>query len=45
MMNLDIKKMDYFEEIHITRAGGVISSHCGYGTLGVLYMEQKNKNQ
>ena len=29
-----------FEEILITRAGGVISSHCGPGTLGVLfYME------
>lgn len=32
-----LKKLDYFKEIHITRAGGVISSHCGYGTLGVLY--------
>ncbi len=32
-----LKKLNYFEEIHITRAGGVISSHCGPGTLGVLY--------
>ena len=35
-----LEKLDYFEKIHITRAGGVISSHCGYGTLGVLYLEQ-----
>ncbi len=27
-----------FEEIWVTRAGGVISSHCGPGTLGVLYL-------
>ena len=27
-----------FQEIHITRAGGVISSHCGPGTLGVLFV-------
>ena len=34
-----LKDMDYFKEILITRAGGVISSHCGPGTLGVLYIE------
>ena len=34
-----LKDMDYFNEILITRAGGVISSHCGPGTLGVLYIE------
>jgi len=33
-------KMDYFEEVIITRAGGVISSHCGPGTLGVLFLEE-----
>ena len=33
-----LKDLNLFEEIHITRAGGVISSHCGYGTLGVLYI-------
>lgn len=33
-----VKALDYFDEIHITRAGGVISSHCGPGTLGVLYI-------
>jgi len=30
-----------FSEILITRAGGVISSHCGPGTLGVLYISEK----
>lgn len=29
--------LDHFEDIYITRAGGVISSHCGPGTLGVLF--------
>ncbi len=33
-----IKELDYFDRIEITRAGGVISSHCGPGTLGVLYV-------
>ena len=34
-----IKELDRFEEILITRAGGVISSHCGPATLGVLFYE------
>lgn len=34
-----LKDMNRFEEILITRAGGVISSHCGPGTLGVLYID------
>ena len=33
-----IESLNRFEEIHITRAGGVISSHCGPGTLGVLFI-------
>ena len=33
-----LKSMNYFHEIHIARAGGVISSHCGPGTLGILYL-------
>ena len=28
-----------FDEILVTRAGGVISSHCGPGTLGVLFIQ------
>lgn len=34
-----LKKLDVFDEILVTRAGGVISSHCGPGTLGVLFIE------
>lgn len=33
-----LQQMNYFDEIYITRAGGVISSHCGPGTLGVLFI-------
>ena len=34
-----LEELNLFEEILITRAGGVISSHCGPGTLGVLFIE------
>ena len=34
-----LSNLNYFEEILVTRAGGVISSHCGPGTLGVLYID------
>lgn len=34
-----LKELNLFDEILITRAGGVISSHCGPGTLGVLFIE------
>ena len=33
--------LGHFDAIHVTRAGGVISSHCGPGTLGVLFVEGK----
>lgn len=32
--------LNRFDEILITRAGGVISSHCGPGTLGVLFIAE-----
>ena len=35
-----LTELNYFEEILITRAGGVVSSHCGPGTLGVLYYQK-----
>lgn len=35
-----LESLHYFDEILITRAGGVISSHCGPGTLGVLFIEE-----
>lgn len=34
-----LKKMNHFQEILLTRAGGVISSHCGPNTLGILYRD------
>ena len=33
-----LDKLHRFDEIHVTRAGSVISSHCGPGTLGVLFI-------
>ena len=35
-----LEELHYFDEILVTRAGGVISSHCGPGTLGVLFVEK-----
>lgn len=34
-----LESLNVFDEILETRAGGVISSHCGPGTLGVLFIE------
>lgn len=34
-----LKQLEIFDEILETRAGGVISSHCGPGTLGILFIE------
>ncbi len=36
-----LEELNCFDEILITRAGGVISSHCGPGTLGVLYLKKQ----
>lgn len=36
-----LSSLNVFSEILETRAGGVISSHCGPGTLGVLFIEGK----
>ena len=33
-----LESLHHFKEIHITGASGVISSHCGPGTLGILYI-------
>ena len=35
-----VRETNLFDEVYVTDAGGVISSHCGPGTLGVLYVEQ-----
>ncbi len=41
MVNEYIKRLGLFREIIILRAGSVISSHCGPGTLGVIFMASK----
>lgn len=35
-----LKGLDHFDEILETRAGSVVSSHCGPGTLGVLFISE-----
>lgn len=35
-----VTSLDIFKKIYITRAGCVISSHCGAGTLGVLFISK-----
>lgn len=35
-----VKALGVFEEIHVTRAGCTISSHCGRNTLGVLFIRK-----
>lgn len=37
-----LEKTGIFKEILVTRAGCVVSSHCGPGTLGVLFIEKEN---
>ena len=36
-----LESLGHFEEILTARAGSVISSHCGPGTLGVLFIAEK----
>jgi len=40
MVKKQVEELNYFKEIHVTQAGGVISSHCGPNTIGVLYLEK-----
>jgi DegV family protein with EDD domain len=35
-----LESLHIFKEVLETQAGGVVSSHCGPGTLGVLYIEE-----
>ena len=39
-INAQLESMHHFDEILVTRAGGVVSSHCGPSTLGVLFIEE-----
>ena len=36
-----VKELAPFRELHITRAGCTVSSHCGRNTLGVLFIKKK----
>ena len=36
-----LQELNVFDEILTSRAGSVISSHCGPGTLGVIYIAQE----
>ncbi len=40
MVRSYLSDLGHFDEILETRAGGVVSSHCGPGTLGVLFIEK-----
>ena len=33
-----VESLGHFDEVFVTRAGCVVSSHCGPGTLGVLFI-------
>ena len=36
----ELKKIVPDVDILVTRAGGIIASHCGYGTVGILYIKK-----
>ena len=38
-----VKSYNIFENIYITRAGSIVSSHCGRNTLGVLFVRNSDK--
>lgn len=40
LVKQELEKRNYFKEIYITRASCTISSHCGPGTLGILFMTE-----
>lgn len=35
-----VRELAPFEEVFVTQAGCTVSSHCGPGTLGVLFLRQ-----
>jgi fatty acid-binding protein DegV len=37
-LKAEVMRMANPQEVLITRAGSVIASHCGSGTIGILYM-------
>lgn len=38
VLKKELEELNHFQNIHVTQAGGVIASHCGPGTLGILYV-------
>lgn len=40
IVKAELDKLDFFKEIFIERASCTISSHCGPGTLGILFMTE-----
>ncbi len=36
----ELESLNHFKEIFVTRTGCVVSSHCGPGTLGILYIDE-----
>lgn len=40
LVKIEVESLNYFDEILITRAGSIISSHCGPNTLGILFIEK-----
>lgn len=40
-----VEKLFRFREIHETVAGSVITSHCGQGTLGVLFLKKEEEGE
>ncbi|MCR4841659.1 MAG: DegV family EDD domain-containing protein, partial [Eubacterium sp.] len=40
-----LEGLGIFKEVLVTRAGGVISSHCGPSTLGVLYILKREQER
>lgn len=35
-----VKELAPFREVHLTRAGSIVSSHCGKNTLGVIFLRK-----
>ena len=40
-----VQELAPFKEVFITQAGCTVSSHCGPGTLGVLFLRQPEPAQ
>jgi len=36
-----LRNLNHFNEIHETLTGSVVSSHCGPGTLGVMFLAEE----